>query len=46
MKNMICTLARQILQAKLADLERHKGQYNRKVEDWEQKKESQRKNLK
>ena len=43
---MICTLTRKNLQTKLADLERHKGEYNRKVEDWTQKKESQRKKLK
>ena len=35
-----------ILQTKLEDLERHKDEYNNKIEDWTQKKDSQRKKLK
>ena len=48
MGNMICSLTRKkiILQTKLADLERHKGEYSNKIKDWTQKKESQRKKLK
>ena len=46
MKMIIWALTRKILQTKLADLERHRVEYNNKIEDWTQKKESQRKKLK
>ena len=46
MKMIIWALTRKILQTKLADLERHRVEFNNKIEDWTQKKESQRKKLK